>query len=149
MSPRLPPSPTGCRCRPLGPTQVRDAGAQALCLKGDVRDRPSVERAVEQAAEQLGGPHILVANAGGCCWMGGSRWVGWVPPPAEAAQPGNWVGLQKLPAWVTRSCGSTPPYHVTPQASAMTAGILGKLQHADKVSRHVWHDVLETNVTGV
>lgn len=45
--------------------QVREAGVRALPLHADVKDRPAVERAVEEAARQLGGPHILMANAGG------------------------------------------------------------------------------------
>jgi NAD(P)-dependent dehydrogenase (short-subunit alcohol dehydrogenase family) len=44
---------------------IRGLSRRALPLKCDVRDRRAVERAVGQAAEELGGPHILVANAGG------------------------------------------------------------------------------------
>jgi NAD(P)-dependent dehydrogenase (short-subunit alcohol dehydrogenase family) len=40
------------------------AGEIALCLNADVRDAASVNAAVEQAAERLGGLDILVNNAG-------------------------------------------------------------------------------------
>lgn len=46
---------------------IQGMGRRVLTLKCDVRDRRAVERAVGQAADELGGPHILVANAGGCC----------------------------------------------------------------------------------
>ncbi|KAI7837634.1 hypothetical protein COHA_008558 [Chlorella ohadii] len=49
--------------------RVRELGRQALTLRVDVRDRPGVEQSMKEAAEQLGGINILVANAGGynCC----------------------------------------------------------------------------------
>jgi len=42
---------------------VRDQGARAHLLQGDVRSSKEVERLVAAAAETLGGPDIVIANA--------------------------------------------------------------------------------------
>lgn len=80
LNPVLLPQPSTPTCPaapapPDTPCQIREAGVRALALQGDVKDRPAVERAVEQAAGELGGPHILMANAGGH-WGGVPGWPG-------------------------------------------------------------------------
>ncbi|KAL4436582.1 hypothetical protein ABPG75_003721 [Micractinium tetrahymenae] len=44
--------------------EIRALGRKAIELKCDVKDHSAVERAVQQTVDQLGGLHILVANAG-------------------------------------------------------------------------------------
>ena len=43
---------------------VADTGRRALAIKGDVRDNASVEAAVDQTVDELGGLDLVVANAG-------------------------------------------------------------------------------------
>jgi NAD(P)-dependent dehydrogenase (short-subunit alcohol dehydrogenase family) len=66
---------------------IRGLGRRALTLKCDVRDRRAVERAMGQAAEELGGPHILVANAGWWWWGLLLLGVGWARSGNAALQP--------------------------------------------------------------
>ncbi|ALV39876.1 beta-ketoacyl-ACP reductase [Pseudarthrobacter sulfonivorans] len=50
-------------CEPLV-SEIESAGGRALAVGADVSDERSVAQAVEQVAEQLGAPLVLVNNAG-------------------------------------------------------------------------------------
>jgi SDR family mycofactocin-dependent oxidoreductase len=43
---------------------IGEAGRRALAIKADVRDNASVEAAVQQTVDELGGLHAVIANAG-------------------------------------------------------------------------------------
>lgn len=100
--------------------QVEALGRKAVAVTCDVRQRPSMEAAVEEAAAKLGaGPDILVASAGG--WGLGSELSGRVQKtlpcpeahllraPSRLQQPAVCV-----PAWWYPRPGSLPNW---PQAS--------------------------------
>ncbi len=43
---------------------VRDAGGRAIAVQADVRKEPDVQAAVQRAVDELGGLHVVFANAG-------------------------------------------------------------------------------------
>src|SRR5215204_4203305 len=43
--------------------EARERGVRAVALRADIRERPELERAVEQAVEELGGLDVAVVNA--------------------------------------------------------------------------------------
>lgn len=45
---------------------VEKAGRRAVAAQVDVRDRPALKNALDQAVSELGGLHVIVANAGIC-----------------------------------------------------------------------------------
>src|SRR5439155_23578817 len=49
--------------REAGEMTAAELGAGSVYVEADVSDEPSVERAVEQAAAELGALHVLVNNA--------------------------------------------------------------------------------------
>lgn len=71
-----------------------------------------------------------MANAGGL--LGKVR-LGWAGLARGGAAGQVWPRDQK-----NSLCLPPPP----------PPGILGKLQHADKIGRTMWHEILEVNVTG-
>src|SRR5829696_297659 len=44
--------------------EARERGVHAAALRADIRERPELEQAVEQAVEELGGLDVAVVNAG-------------------------------------------------------------------------------------
>ena len=65
-----------CRCQHQRTPDSHTTSIRTACtpVHPQVRDRPGVEQSMKEAAEQLGGINILVANAGG--------WVVAGAPPA-------------------------------------------------------------------
>lgn len=132
------PGLPACTPRPLA------AGLELGChsLTPQVRDRPAVERAVQEAVQQLGQVDVLVANAGGlglrlaACGL------------LRAGLHGAGVGAA-APAAASRVVPAGLPKRTCTCAPAHCSGVLGKLCHADKIGRSTWHEVMETNVNGV
>ena len=60
--------------------EIEDAGRRALVVPTDVTQRDQIENLFEKTASELGGPHVLVNNAGGTRFMSpivGLRPDGW------------------------------------------------------------------------
>ena len=66
---------------------------------------------------------------------------------ARCVADGGAVGMQRCSHCHTS--GARHPPTLRPTRASPAAGILGRLQAADKVSSSVWHEVMDTNVHGV
>ena len=71
-------------------TEVSQAGGQAIAIQADVADPAAITRAVQTAAEQMGGLHILVNNAG---IPAGPR------IPSEEVALDHWEKLMRVDFW--------------------------------------------------
>lgn len=124
---------------------LRERGAEAVALTGDLTVAADVERVVREAAEAFGGLDILINNVGG--GMGGDTDEAWaytfdvnlhaavrasraVIPLMRAARSGVILIISSISGW---QVGGSPQYNAAKAAEIMYARSLAKELGADGI----------------
>ena len=98
--------------------QIESAGGRAIAVAADVCDSAQVEAMVREAADQLGGLHILVNNAG----------AGFVAP-AEELPEGDWRRLIDLDLTAPFLCSQAVGQHMLAGDGGVIVNITSVFAH--------------------